>query len=97
MRRRGFVKKINWKIIKISLWLEIILSYFLPFKVVDSFQYKVGFPISFFTVYNTGFAVSPFMSAHLNPLAFIADVVIIYLVILLCVNAYQKIKQIHRK
>jgi hypothetical protein len=97
MRRRSIVKKVNWKIMNIALWLEIILSYVLPFKVVDNFQYKVGIPIPFFTVYNTEINISPFMSTYLNPLSFIADVVIIYLVILLCVNAYQKIKLMQRK
>jgi lipoprotein signal peptidase len=91
------VKKIKWRIINIAFWLEIILSYVLPFKVVDNFQYKIGTPIPYFTVYNTGIGISPLMSTHLNPLGFIADVVIIYLVILLCVNIYQKIKLLHRK
>lgn len=81
----------------LALWIEIILSYVLPFKVVDNFQYKVGTPISYITVYNNGINISPLMSIHLNPLGLLMNVIIIYLFILVCVDAYKKFKLIHRK
>lgn len=89
------MKKINWKLINLALWIEIILSYVLPFKVVDNFQYKVGTPISYITVYNR-INISPLMSIHLNPLGLLMNVIIIYLSILICVNAYKKIKFIRK-
>ena len=86
------MKKINWKIVNFAFWLEIVLSYVLPFKIVDNFQYKAGFPIPFITVYNTELGVNPLMSMHLNPLGLLLNGLIIYLIISMCVKAYQKIK-----
>lgn len=79
------MKKINWKTLNFALWIEIILSYVLPFKVVDNFQYK----IPFITVYNTEISINPLMSIHLNPLGLLLNGLIIYLIISVCVKAYQ--------
>lgn len=84
--------KINWKTVNISFWIEIVLSYVLPFKVVDHFQYRVGFPIPFISVYNTEIGVSPLVSMHLNPLGLLANGIIIYLIISVVVRAYGKFK-----
>ena len=86
------MKKINWKIVNIAFWIEIVLSYILPFKVVDDFQYKVGFPIPFISVYDTKIGVNPLMSMHLNPLGLVLNAIIIYMVVSVCMNTYQKIK-----
>jgi hypothetical protein len=67
-QRRIVVKKINWKILNFAFWIEVILSYVLPFKVVDNFQYNVGFPIPFISVYDTKISVNPLMSMYFNPL-----------------------------
>ncbi len=84
------MKKINWKLFHSALWIEIVLSYFLPFKVTDNFQYQVGFPISFLSVYDTKPAVNPFLSMHLNPLGLLLNVFIIYMILLACGKACQK-------
>lgn len=86
------MKKINWKIINFALWAEVLLSYLLPFKVIDGFQYQVGFPIPFISIYNTAFKANPFMSMHLNPLAFLVDGFILYFIILAGVKVYDKFK-----
>ena len=91
------MKKINWKTLNLAFWIEIILSYVLPFKVIDNFQYKIGFPIPFITVYNTEISITPLMSMHLNPLGLLLNGLIIYWIISVCVKAYQKIKPIPRK
>ena len=64
------MKKINWKIFNLALWLEVIISYVVPFKVIDNFEYEVGFPIPFISVYDTAIGVSPLMSMYLNPSGF---------------------------
>lgn len=79
----------NWKIWNAALWIEIALSYFLPFKVSDSFQYQVGFPVSFITVWNTDFGKSPFTSMHMNPFAFLFNVCIFYVLVLACAKVFQ--------
>lgn len=86
------MKKLNFKILNAAFWIEVALSYLLPFKVTDDFQYQVGFPIPFISVYTTEFGVNPFMSMHLNPLALLADGIIIYLIIRVCIKAYQKFR-----
>ncbi len=86
------MKKIDWKRFNLACWLEIILSYFLPFKVTDAFQYQIGFPSPFLSVYATQPGTSPFTSMHLNPLGFLFDAIVIYLVISVCVSACQNLR-----
>jgi len=87
------VKKINWKLINAAFWIEIILSYILPFKVVNDFQYKIGFPIPFFSVYDTKIGINPFMSTSLNPFELLLNCAIIYWIISVAVKAYFKHNQ----
>lgn len=86
------MRKINLRILNLALWIEMILSYVLPFKVIDDFQYKVGFPIPFLTVYDAKMDITPLMSMHLNPLGLLLNGLLIYLVISVCVKIYQKYK-----
>ena len=86
------MKKINWKQFNFAMWIEIVLSYLLPFQVKDNFQYQVGFPAPYLSVYDTEIGISPLMSMHLNPLGFLFDVLIIYLVL----SAGAKIGQKYR-
>ena len=86
------MKKINWRILNIALWIEILLSYVLPFKVIDNFEYKVGFPIPFLSVYDTAMGVNPFISMNLNPFGFLLNGFIIYLIIVFCNKSIPRIK-----
>ena len=86
------MKNINWKILNLAFWIEIVLSYLLPFKIIDNFQYKVGFPIPFITIYNTAIRVNLLMSMQLNPLALLLNAMIIYLIISLLIKASYKFK-----
>ncbi|WP_312072263.1 hypothetical protein [Anaerotignum propionicum] len=86
------MEKINWKILNSAFWIEIILSYILPFKVVNHFQYKIGWPIQFISVYVSKPILSPLMSMSLNPLGLLLNGAIIYLVISVAVKAYNKLK-----
>lgn len=85
------MRKISWKILNIAFWIEVILSYLLPFKVTDNSQYQVGFPIPFITVYTKEPGINPLMSMALNPVALLFDGIIIYLIILVCIKAYHSI------
>lgn len=86
------MKKINWKILNTAFWIELVLCYLLPFKVVSGFQYEVGFPIPFITVYNMNLRINPFMSMRLNPLGLMFNGIIIYFIISICVKVYQNYK-----
>ncbi len=84
------MRKINWKILNLSFWIEIVLSYILPFISIDNFQYKVGFPLPFLSVYDTEIRINPLMSMSLNPLPLLFNVVVIYLIISLAIKTYRK-------
>lgn len=90
-------ENINWRLLNLAFWIEIILSYLLPFKIADSSQYQVGFPIPFIHINASGLSVSPFMSMHFNPLGLLSNGVIIYLIIIFCIKIYQKIKHNHTR
>ncbi len=87
------MKKINWNMLNIAIWCEVLLSYVLPFNVVNEFQYKVGFPFHFLSVYDNKIGVSPFASMAVNPLPFAVNVFILYFVIILVLKLYAKLKQ----
>lgn len=91
-RRRMAVKTINWKILNLSFWIEVVLSYVLPFQTTDNFQYKIGFPIPFLSIYDAAIGVNPLMSMSLNPLGLLLNGIIIYWVISFSSGAYQKLK-----
>lgn len=83
------MKRVNWKIANAALWIEVILSCFLPFKITDGFQYQAGFPMSFITVYDTKIGKNPFVSMHLNPIGLLADIIVIYLILFGIVKLYR--------
>ena len=87
------MKRINWNIFNCAFWIEIVLSYILPFTVHNGSQYKVGFPISFLSIHNGSMGINPLMSMHLNPLALLIDGIIIYLSIGLGIKVYNKCKK----
>lgn len=87
------MKRINWKVLNCALWIEVVLSYVLPFSVHSASQYKVGFPIPYLTIYIGNIRINPLMSMHLNPLPLLIDGIIIYLIIGLGVKTYNKRKK----
>ncbi len=86
------MKKFNWKIFNLALWIEVLLSYVLPFEVIDNFEYKIGFPIPFLSIYETPIGINPLSSASLNPLGFLLNGFIIFLLIMFTENLYYKVK-----
>lgn len=86
-------KFFNLKILNLALWIEVILAYVLPFKVIDNYQYKVGIPFSFITAYEKPLEVNPLMSMYLNPAIFLVNSLIIYAVLILIMLAYSRFKK----
>ena len=83
-KRKWIAKRVNWRVLNFAVYFEILMSYFLPFKVVDEFQYQVGFPCPFLTIYEKPIIhVNPYLSMGLNIVNLAADIVIIYFVMLL--------------
>lgn len=89
------MKRINWKVLNCAFWIEITLSYVLPFSVHGSSQYRVGFPIPFLTIHDGNIGVNPFMSMHLDPLSLLIDGIIIYLIIGLAVKIISFLKKVY--
>ena len=90
-------EKIDLRILNLAFWIEIILSYLLPFKITDSSQYQVGIPIPFIYISSTEIRISPLMSMHLNPLGLLSNGIIVYLIIIYFKKFYQKIRYNHTK
>ncbi|WP_124066034.1 hypothetical protein [Clostridium sp. E02] len=89
------MKATNWKILNFSFYFEILMSYFLPFKIVDEYKYKIGFPFPIITIYEKPIIhVNPCLSMQLNVLSLIVDLVIISFVTALLIKLYRKIKHI---
>lgn len=82
--------KPNGKILNAALWLELALAYFLPFRSTDHFQYRMGFPAPFLSVYDAALGKSPFLSTHFNPIGLLLDVLVIYFILSACVKAYKR-------
>lgn len=87
------MKKVNFKLLNLAFWAELVLSYVLPFRVIDDFQYRVGFPFPFIAVYDTAIGVNPLTSMNLNPLLLLVNVLVLYLVFSLAVGAYHRRKR----
>lgn len=85
--------RMNWKIINAAFWIEMILSYLLPFQITDGTQYQVGFPVPFIFVDAGEFHTSPFMSMHVNPLGLLLNGGIMYMILICCNKIYQKIRR----
>ena len=92
-KMKKLCEKINWKILNLAFWIEIILSYLLPFKITDNFRYQVGIPIPFISVYATRFSISPFMSMHVNLLGLIFNGIIFYLLIIYVQKGIKKLSK----
>ncbi len=88
------IKKINWKALNFSVYFEILIAYFLPFRIIDEYKYQVGFPFPFLTVYDKPIIhVNPFLTMHLNTFKLAINLVIIYFVTILLLRLFKKIKR----
>lgn len=87
------MKKINWRVFNIAVWTEIVLAYVLPFRVLhNGFEFQVGFPFSFLSVFDTQIGSNPLSSMAVNPFVFLLNAFAIYFVILLFIKMFAKNK-----
>lgn len=86
------MRKINWTLVNLAFWAEIILSYVLPFHMADAIQYQVGFPLPFLSVYNTAIGVNPLFSLSLNPLSLCFNVAVLYFALSCMVRLFRRAK-----
>ena len=87
------MKKISWKVLNFAVYYELLLSYFLPFKIVNKYEYQVGFPFPFLTVYDKAIIhINPYQSMLLNGWILLLNLVIIYFVTVLIIKLYKKIR-----
>ncbi len=70
------MKKINWKLFHISLWVELFLAYVLPLREKGEAFYA-GFPAAFLTMYEKKLNVNLLSSMHFNPFALLFDVILL--------------------
>lgn len=87
------MKKIKLSILNCAFWIELVLSYVLPFKERGNSQYEVGFPMPFLSVHNGSIGVNPLMSMSLNPFPLLINIIVIYFVIEFGIRAYYKFKK----
>ncbi|MFI3116222.1 MAG: hypothetical protein R3Y12_08810 [Clostridia bacterium] len=87
------MKKINWKIFNLSLLIELLLAYVLPFKVLEDFEYQSGFPFSFISIYASKIGTRPINSMYLNPFVFILNCFIIYFIIIFLTKVIKNFKK----
>lgn len=90
-RMKRLSQKINWKVIHFSVYFEILISYFMPFQRIDEFQYRVGFPFPFLSIYDKPIIHrNLFLSVHIDGLRLVANLAVVYLVTVLLLKLYEK-------
>ncbi len=85
------MKKINWKLFHISLWVELVLAYVLPLREKGEAFYA-GFPAAFLTMYEKKLNVNLLSSMHFNPFALLFDVILLELVAELAIRLWRKVR-----
>lgn len=94
----GYIKQqvmnLRLKILNWSVWIVIISTYILPYQTTDGFATRFGYPLTYLTVYKTDIHISLLMSNLLNPLTFVIDVLIVYLITNFLYNKFKKSKKI---
>ena len=91
--------KINCKILLITFAITFLLTMVLPcFESMQKFtadkaKLTLGFPFDFYTIKYT--AMSTF-AIHFNIAGFIANIVIVYLAVTICVRFWERVKGIQK-
>lgn len=85
--------RINWKLINLSAWLVVILSYVLPFERDDFIGIHAGFPLSFMTIYEIEGQRNLLSAYRLDLLVFLLDVVLIYAASMVCLRLYRHVRR----
>lgn len=90
---KNLFEQINWKAINLSAWIVIIVAYVYPFRFIDNGA-RVGFPISFLTVYDKKeWNSNLLVSFDIDLGSLILDIAIVYLVIISLRGLYKRNKK----
>ncbi len=85
-------RQINWKALNFSVYFEILISYFMPFKV-DEYEYQVGFPFPFLTIYDKPIIHANLFSTMLiDEFRLAINLLIVYFATILLLKLYKKVK-----
>lgn len=74
-------RKINWKIVNLAFWVELLLAYLMPLARENAAG-QAGFPLPFLTVYENHLGPNLFSSVHVSAGALLADVIALYFLLL---------------
>ncbi|WP_046213758.1 hypothetical protein [Paenibacillus wulumuqiensis] len=85
--------RINWKLINLSAWLVVILSYVLPFEQDGHIGIHVGFPLSFMTIYEIDGQRNLLSAYRMDLLVFLLDAALLYGVSLVCLRLYKHFRK----
>jgi hypothetical protein len=89
---KNLFRQINWKVMNLSAWIVVIITYVFPFHYIDNATAKVGFPFSFLSVYKN-WNTNLLISFNIDLGSLILNIVIVYLIITVIrklYNQYQK-------
>ena len=76
-----FLRSLNGTALSLAFFLEILLSYFMPFSDKGN-QIGIGFPYTYLYIQKQGsLNFSPFFSTALNPLRLILNLFFLYLLL----------------
>ncbi len=82
------------KILKLSIIISLLSAYTFTGKTEDGFALQYGYPINFFTLYNSSnkLAIPIINRSSINILLFILNIFIIYLILYLIFTIWNRIK-----
>lgn len=82
--------KFNVKLLNISAWLVVLLTYLLPTFKYEQYEVKFGYPIPFLTIYNKEIQKTLLTSFNLNLIALIFDILLIYFILKFIIKVYRR-------
>lgn len=73
--------RFNMKYVNIATWITLITAYILPYRTTDGFETTFGYPLAFFTIYDTPKIKTIISSTTLQLGTFLINVLIFYFII----------------
>lgn len=85
--------KLNKKILNVSAWIVVLLTYLLPTFNYQKNELKFGYPIPFLTIHNKEIQRTLLTSFNLNLVILTIDIVAVYFIVNLIIKVYTKNKK----
>lgn len=89
---KRFFEQINWRVLNLSAWIVIVVTYVSPFRQMENGAARVGFPISFLTVYKE-WRTNLLVSFDIDLGRLILNIAIVYLVIIVLNQLYKRFRK----